>query len=546
MANLLYPVPSTEKIFATGDPRRLEEPVLLFSGDVAHLSLCYRTERDYQYGSLALSGGAAARAITVERIGLVPAINAIPHDADDYYIKRDDRLYPDVLEEVDIRRIQSQRDFNQGFFLTVKDSERIPVGDHTVRVTARINGEIVAKTSFVIRKLPYTLPEQKCISTCWMHYDSFIVEHNVKLFTKEFYKIFGSYLDAAVYSGQSMLLVPVFTPAFDTEPGTERLTAQLVDIREDSEGNFSFDFARLREFVAFASAHGIKYLEIPPLFTQWGAKHAPKILVRGENGRLRRRFGWETDSLSDDYRHFVESFVPALVAELREIGMEESTFFHVSDEPGLDHLERWMACKAMIMPLIGNCRTLDACANLEFAGKSDREYTVCAENHVDKFIEAGIRPLCTYFCCSQRMGYMPNRFLAMPLSRMVILGALLYKYDFDLFLQWGFNFYNTFLSRRHVDPYGNTDCDVHYPAGDAFIVYPDRYRKGCRKSIRLVATREAFRLSRILALLEEKRGRDVAMGLLDELGILDFAQYPRKEGIIETLVNRAVALLDNA
>ena len=190
------------------------------------------------------------------------------------------------------------------------------------------------------------------------------------------------------------------------------------------------------------------------------------------------------------------------------------------------------------MPLIGNCRTLDACSDLAYAGKSPREYGVCSENHVHKYIEAGIRPLCTYFCCSQRMDYVPNRFISMPLQRLLVLGALLYKYDFDLFLQWGFNFYNSFLSRREISPYGNTDCDIHYPSGDAFIVYPDTPGGGCRTSIRLVAMREMFRLSRMLYLLEEKIGREEVLAILDEEGVVDFFTYPRETGWMEGFLHR--------
>ena len=539
MAITITPVASTEKIYMKEDPRPLSGPVILFTGDVCHLSLAVKSDRWYQYGSLRLAGGPAARALKAQRIGFVPAIFDLPPDADDYYESRPEKVYPDVLEEVDLRRINCQAGYNQGFFLTLCDSDKIPLGDSKVTATFYINGEARAKTSFVIRKLAARLPKQKCIYTSWMHYDSITAQHNVRLFTRDFYKIFASYVDAAVYSGQNMLLVPIFTPAFDTEPGTERRTAQLLDIREDAEGNFHFDFTAMHKFIAFAREHGIEYLEMPPLFSQWGAKHTPKIMVRGTDGRLRRRFGWETDALSDEYRRFLTSLLPALVAELRKVGMEENTFFHVSDEPHIDHLAHYTACKALVMPLLGDkCKTLDAYSDLAYAGNSPREYGVCAENTVHKYIEAGIRPLCTYFCCSQRMGYMPNRFLAMPLQRLLVLGALLYKYDMDLFLQWGFNFYNSFLSRREMSPYGNTDCDIHYPAGDAFIVYPDTPGGGCRTSIRLVATREMFRLSRILYLLEEKLGREAVLAILEEEGIVDFGTYPRENGWMEGFLYR--------
>ncbi|MBO7761977.1 MAG: DUF4091 domain-containing protein, partial [Clostridia bacterium] len=96
----------------------------------------------------------------------------------------------------------------------------------------------------------------------------------------------------------------------------------------------------------------------------------------------------------------------------------------------------------------------------------------------------------------------------------------------------------SFLSRREMSPYGNTDCDIHYPAGDAFIVYPDTPGGGCRTSIRLVATREMFRLSRILYLLEEKLGREAVLAILEEEGIVDFGTYPRENGWMEGFLYR--------
>ena len=491
MAITLTPVASTERIHIKGEVHPLTAPVILFTGDVAHLSICLDSTQYFQNGKMRLSGGPAARAIKPYRIGYVPSVYDTPVDVDDYYDIRPEMIYPDVLEEVDLGRLHGQPNCRQAFFFQIKDSEKIPVGDSTVTVRFCIDGKQYAKTSFVIRKLSAVLPKQKAISTCWMHYDSIEAQHNVKMFSRDFYKVFGSYLDAAVYSGQTMLLLPIFTPAFDTEVGTERRTAQLLDIREDAEGNFSFDFKKMHAFIDFALTHGIEQFEMPPMFTQWGALHCPKIMVKGVDGRTRLRFGWKTDSLSDDYRRFLATLIPALVSEMRARGLEEKTFFHVSDEPHKDQLERWQACKDMITPYLGNCRTLDACSDIEFAGKNEREYAVAVENRLRPFIDAGCRPLCTYFCCGPRNLHYPNRFMSMPLPRLIVLGATLWRYDIDLFLQWGFNFYNTFLSRREISPYGNTDCDVMYLSGDAFIVYPNyagrsaniqRFSEGCRCS----------------------------------------------------------------
>ena len=539
----MTPVASTDRIHIKGDVRPLTAPVILFTGDVAHLSLCVDSTQYFQNGKIRLSGGPAARAIKPYRIGYVPSIYNTPVDVDDYYDIRPEMIYPDVLEEVDLGRLHCQPNHRQAFFFQIKDSEKIPVGDNEITVRFYIDNKQMAKCSFVIRKLAATLPKQKAISTCWMHYDSIEAQHNAKMFSREYYKIFGSYLDAAVYSGQTMLLLPIFTPAFDTEVGTERRTAQLLDIREDAEGNFTFDFARMHAFIDFALAHGIEQFEMPPMFSQWGALHCPKIMVKGVDGRTRQRFGWKTDSLSDDYRRFLATLIPALVSEMRARGLEERTFFHVSDEPHKDQLERWQACKDMITPYLGNCRTLDACSDIEFAGKNEREYAVAVENRLEPFIEAGCRPLCTYFCCGPRNLHYPNRFMSMPLPRLIVLGATLWRYDIDLFLQWGFNFYNTFLSRREISPYGNTDCDIMYLSGDAFIVYPNYAGRSANMSIRLVAMREMWRLSRILYALEEKLGRDAVTKILDDEGCTYFNEYPTADGWMFDFINRLAAML---
>ena len=543
MAITLTPVASTDKIYYKGDVRPLTAPVILFTGDYAHVSICADFDRYFLYGKIRLSGGPAARAIKPYRIGYVPSLFNTPIDGDDYYEIRPENVYPDVLEEIDLGRLQSAPNCRQAFFFQIKDNDKIPVGDSTVTVRFYIDGKQMAKCSFVIRKLAARLPKQKAMSTCWMHYDSIEAQHNVKLFSRDFYKVFGSYLDAAVYSGQTMLLLPIITPAFDTEVGYERRTAQLLDIREDAEGNFTFDFAKMHAFIDFALAHGIEQFEMPPMFSQWGAKHCPKIMVKGADGRTRQRFGWKTDSLSDDYRRFLATLIPALVAEMRARGLEERTFFHVSDEPHKDDVERWHACKDMITPYLGNCRTLDACSDIEYAGKNEREYSVACEHKIKPFIEAGCRPLCTYFCCNPRFGNFPNRFMMQPLPRLIVLGASLWRYDIDLFLQWGFNFYNTFLSRREISPYGNTDCDTLYLSGDAFIVYPNYAGRAANMSIRLVAMREMWRLTRILYALEEKIGREAVIKILDDEGVTYFNEYPTEDGWMFDFINRLSEML---
>jgi hypothetical protein len=275
-----------------------------------------------------------------------------------------------------------------------------------------------------------------------------------------------------------------------------------------------------------------------PFFSQWGAKFAPKIMVRNANGRIARRFGWETDALSDDYKNFLDQLLTALNANLRENGWEEISFFHISDEPHEDQAEQYFSCKAFIKARIGKSRLLDACSDLLYAGKDETEYSVCVLHCLDKYIQANVRPLCTYNCCGPHSGYYSNRFLSMPLARMGVLGLQLYRYDIDLFLHWGFNFYNSVHSRRFINPYNNTDSDGAFTAGDAFIVYPNYAEFGANPSLRLYAMGEAFRLSRMLYLYESKAGRDAALAFLDEEGVTGLNVYPKDAGWLDRLTDR--------
>ena len=534
----LTAVSAGEKIYRTGDPHVLDTPLYLFEGESVSLQLNLFADYDYREVSVRLAGGPAARAAKVRRVGLVPAVMDASPWHDDYYEIREDHLYPDVLEKCNPLLLHGMANANQTLFVTIQDSDKIAPGKHKIIARLYDNGKYLTRATFELIKLPARLPEQKWVLTHWMHYDSFIDQHHVKLFTKDFYKLFASYLEKATISGQNMLLIPLFTPAFDTQIGGERHTAQLLDIREPEPGVFTFDFEKTNEFIRFALSHGMKYLEMPPCYTQWGAKNAPKILVRDQKGRLRRRFGWETDALSDEYKDFLRQMLTALNANLRENGWEEISFFHISDEPNLEQYDQYMACKNFIMPLIGKSRTLDACSHLEFAGKTDREYSVCVVNTMQNYIDANVRPLCTYYCCGPINNHYTNRFLSMPLPRVSVLGLQMFRYDMDLFLHWGFNFYNSMHSRRPINPYNNTDADAVFSAGDAFIVYPDYAGFGANASLRLYAMGTGMQVARMLYLYQSLTSRETALAFLDEEGVTGLNVYPTEPGWLDRLTAR--------
>ena len=76
---------------------------------------------------------------------------------------------------------------------------------------------------------------------------------------------------------------------------------------------------------------------------------------------------------------------------------------------------------------------------------------VVAIDHLEPFLQAEVSGLWTYYCVGQYRD-VTNAFIAMPAARTRILGVQLYLFQLEGFLQWGYNFYHTELSRRQNQP----------------------------------------------------------------------------------------------
>ena len=110
--------------------------------------------------------------------------------------------------------------------------------------------------------------------------------------------------------GVTMLLTPVWTPPIDTAIGTNRDTTQLLDISV-TDGRYTFGHERLDRWMDILADAGITQVELPHLYTQWGAKAAPQIWVEVD-GVAQQRFGWDTSTSDPEYVAFLEQVVPFL------------------------------------------------------------------------------------------------------------------------------------------------------------------------------------------------------------------------------------------
>ena len=104
----------------------------------------------------------------------------------------------------------------------------------------------------------------------------------------------------------------------------------------------------------------------------------------------------------------------------------------------------------------------------------------------------------------------------MPSARTRYLGTQLYYYDIKGYLQWGFNFYFSYLATEPINPFIDSTGNGFVQSGDAYIVYPAPDGTPW-ESLRYTVFREGLEDMRAMQLAESLVGREAVMELLDEL-----------------------------
>ena len=461
--------------------------------------------------------------ITVRSVGNVPSELPVYESDCEFCERNEPGLFPDVLFPIENNRVLIKRQNFYALWITVDLPKDTDAGDYEIKIKLKKDGETISENIFGLHVINAVLPEQKLIYTQWFHSDSIANYYKIPVFCEKFWALVESFIKAAVHTGVNMLLTPVFTPPLDTEIGGERLTVQLVDIKLEN-GKYSFGFDRFIRWVRLAQKCGIKYFEISHLFSQWGAKYAPKIVAE-VNGSQKRIFGWETSADSIEYAEFLSAFIPQLIKVIRSLGIEKSTFFHISDEPNEDQIESYSRSKRTVAPLLEDFPIIDALSDYSFYESGIINNPIPCTNDIESFIEKGFPHPWTYYCCGQG-GKLSNRFFGMPLSTTRIIGFQLFKYGIEGFLQWGFNFYNSQYSLRSIDPFAVTDADSAFPSGDSFTVYPGK--SGAIESVRSEVFFQALQDMRALTLLCDRIGKKRTIAAVEaDFGIITFFDYPR-------------------
>ncbi len=481
----------------------------------------------------------------VSRVGHVPVrLATYLQDADDNYISKEPGLYPDVLFPITEKDDIPCEIYNAtSVMVTIDLPKNIKSGKHTIEVFARDNKSEQTQSVKVVLDVKKTvMPKNDLLFTQWFHCDSIASYFDVPMMSKKHWVLIEQFIKTAARTGITMLLTPMFTPPLDTAVGGERPTMQLVGVKKTGE-KYEFDFTLLDKWFKLCRKYGIEYFEMSHLYTQWGVTNCPKIVVN-EDGEDKKLFGWHVDAHGDMYKNFLSQFLPALTSHLKDLGLAEKCYFHISDEPSAKpeapDLENYRKAREFISPYLKDFKIMDALSNIEFYKTGLVDIPVCSTGHIDPFMEEDINERWTYYCCGPVGNNYSNRFLAMPSWRTRVIGIQMYANDIVGFLQWGYNFYFSERSKYKIDPYQITDGDNSWPAGDTFSVYP--YKNGAIESLRTVVFYDGIQDRMLLKALEAKIGKDAVKDLLTELADgnkITFRDYPTDKAFI-TLVHDTV------
>ena len=568
MASLyVHLLSSLHKVYPEHIPQTAFSGGTLLQNEPYSFQIAYRTDGD-PFG-LYVETDSDGLPLGQYRVDYVPLLNGRNPGSDGGEECRQPGLYPDVLqprqtdpsvveegfswqplyyEQNERNLLYAAPDCWQSLWFTVNESgqAQLPPGEHTVtvRFCSQSTCKTLAEVSVQLTVLPACLPPQTLLYTNWLHCDCLCDIHRVELFSDRFYAVLEDYVRKAVQNGMNMVLLPAFTPPLDTPVGRERRTVQLVGVTADpEEDRYHFDFTEMKRYLDVCRRAGATHFEHSHLFTQWGAKAAPKILATVQGGE-KRLFGWETKANGGAYGAFLAQYLPALRAFLRGEGLDDKVLYHISDEPMEEVLEHYKAAVAAVRPYLEGCMVGDALSNYTYYEQGLVQTPIVATNHLEPFL--GRCPsLWCYYTSEQVMDGLSNRLLNLPSARNRVLGMQMYRHGIRGFLNWGYNFCYGVLSHGIYDP-AVLPNGYAMNTGGGYITYPGR-DDTCLQSIRQKVFGEGVNDMRALQLLEQLTDRETACRTLDAAfgQTVDFHTCPRSAEQLLTVreaINEAIRL----
>lgn len=500
-------IASLDKVFCDETFEAFEElsDLTALKGERISVQLLYTYERDEENRSFVVYHaklcGNLAQYATIREVKSVAVHKPVGIKFDDNYLRTTPGIYPDLLYPLpESGHFAAAEKILNTLWIDIRIPQEYAVCSEAGELTVQIyrKDTQVTENSIKLEVLDAVLPPQKLIYTQWYSDSSVLGYYGVQKGSRRHYEIMANYLTTAARNGMNMVMLPVFN---------------LANIQKNGE-RYRFSFAGLGKFIQMCNQIGIRYLEIPHLFTPGDLSGAAEIPYT-ENG-VAKTFA-DTPSTDPEYLHFLRQFLKAFLAYMKRRGDDQRCYFHIADEPSLKYMERFRQLKEAVADILEGYHVIDAIFDIEFWQEGLVTTPVPITDHIDPFLEADVAELWTYYCTGPQTRY-SNRFIAQKGACTRSIGMQLYKYGLKGFLHWALNYYYGGDTPGMVHPYVELSGKNWVPAGDTFSVYPAPDGTAY-ESVRLLLFHDAIQDIRAMELCETLYSHaEVVAAIEEELG----------------------------
>ncbi|WP_203569014.1 DUF4091 domain-containing protein [Aestuariimicrobium ganziense] len=510
-----------EKVRPHLDPRPMDEdvPLTAFLGERIGLQVVVGTPEGYAWWpapEVRVTATCAGAEVVAHLVEQVPTqLPAFPGHDENYF---DDvpGLYPDLLVPIDLAEPVRLATLGWNAIwldITPTSADAGPVSISASVTATNWDGTEAEPETFTaevpLEVTPEAAPATRLTHLAWLHADGLAHHHGYDVWSDEHFAACANHVRAAVEMGVTAVLTPIWTPPLDTAVGHDRLNVQLLDIWHDDEG-YHFGTEKLDRWLGILREAGARQVEVPHLFTQWGARFAPQVWVTTPDGP-EKRFGWHVGAMDDSYQTYLAELIPFLRSHLASEAWGGEVIWHISDEPTEAHIETYTAARQSVRGLLEGEMIVDALSSPDFVTVVD--HPIVATDHVHAFHERGLEVPMVYYCVSQNRA-VSNRFIAQYSVGARHLSGQMFVQQATTFLHWGFNFYLQQYGLGPIDPFRDTSAGGRFPSGDPFTVYPGT-DGACWPSLRHRVLSEMTNDLRVMHWAADLIGRDAVTEIVD-------------------------------
>lgn len=516
-------VDSLVKIFPGDAPgsHRLASPELIAARNGhASLQLAIRS-------SAALSGvtaevmslkdrsGKALAGAAVHPIGYVVVGTHTKNTPPDELVGEAPGWFPDPLIDFPVE-IQANR--THALWISVAVPADAVPGEYRGDVVVRAGSQELARASFRLRVMSALVPEARTLKvTNWFNLGGKTSKqfYGVELFSPEWWTLVENIARVMADHRQNVVITPLM-----------ELTAPRVE-----GGELRYDFSNFDRWVeTFRKAGVIGTIEGSHLLGRSGESYQGSTqadtfqIVDGKAQNVAVPAG---DPRAE---RFLAGFLSALNAHLEEKKWKSIYYQHILDEAHGPEPPVYARFAGYVRRYLPGVLTMDAVDAEHMPAELKENCDVWVpqlgrfDDQMDLLNERmkSGREVWFYTCLVPNQRYL-NRLIDYPLVKTRLLHWLNFRYGFNGFLHWGWNYWSP-EPMNDTQPVINANTEL-LPPGDAFIVYPDRANKSVFSSIRLEAMREGIEDYELLRALKTKNPAKAEQ--LSKAVIRDFTDYVR-------------------